>query len=110
MSVSIVVASLLFVVIGDSLVAEGQVSMANTQMAIAAAQAKQKSMQVEVAELAAPDRLVAKAMADGAVAPASIDDLPYTPLNVPLPAPRTVPAGSAATNPATDTSPATTAR
>jgi hypothetical protein len=107
LSVTIVVASLLVVVIGDAMVAQGQVRMANTQMAIAAAQDNQKSMQVEVAQLSAAPRLVAKALADGQVATGSVQDLPYTSLEVPLPAPLTKPISSAATSPTTDTPPAT---
>jgi hypothetical protein len=110
LSVSVVAASLLLVVIGDSMVAQGQVRMADTQTAIAAAQASQKSMQVEVAELSAAPRVVAEGLASGLVAPPSVQDLPYTPLDVPLPAPHTTPSGSAATSPTTGTSPATTAR
>jgi len=110
LAVVIVVASLLVVVIGDALVAQGQVRMADDQSAIAAAQVSQKSMQVEVAELSAAPRVVAWAIAHGAVAPAEVQDLPYTPLGVPLPAPKTTPTGSTATSPTTDTASATTAR
>jgi len=96
LSVAVVVASLLVVVIGDAMVAQGQVRMANTQMAIAAAQTNQKTMQVEVAGLSAAPRVVAEALADGSVAPASVQDLPYTSLSVPLPAPQTAPSATTA--------------
>jgi len=71
------------------MVAQGQVRMANTQMAISAAQVNQKSMQVEVAQLSAAPRVVAEGLADGLVAPPTVVDLPQVPLNVPLPAPQT---------------------
>ena len=99
------VASLLAVVVGDAMVAQGQVRMADTQTAIAAAQASQKSMQVEVAELAAPDRVVAEGLAERPGRTGSVGDLPYVPLDVPLPAPHDAPPGPAATSPTTGTSP-----
>jgi hypothetical protein len=73
------------------MVAQGQVRMADTQMAISAAQANQKAMQVEVAEGAAPDRIVSEAEALGLGPPHNFYDLPYVPLDIPLPAPNTTP-------------------
>jgi hypothetical protein len=105
-----VVASLLVVVIGDAMVAQGQVRISHIQMAIAADQASQKSTQVEVAELAAPDRVVAQGIADGQVANGSVTNLPQVPLDVPLPAPQTAPSAAAAISSTTDTTPPTTAR
>ena len=85
----LVVGSLLAVVMGDNLVAEGQVRLADVQQKIVVEQAAQKSMQTEVAQLAAPDRVVAQGIALGLTAPAGLKDLPQVPLDVPLPAPRT---------------------
>ena len=51
--------------IGDTLVAQGQVRMADIQTPIGASSRPRSRMQVEVAELAAPDRVVAEAIADG---------------------------------------------
>ena len=96
LAVVLVVGSLLAVVVGDALVAQGQVRMADVQLAIAAAQASQKSMQTQVANEAAPDRVVAEGIALGLTAPPTVRDLPQVPLDVPLPVPQT-----AATHPAT---------
>jgi hypothetical protein len=88
------VGSLLVVVVGDAMVAQGQVRMAGLQSQIAAQVATQKAMQTDVAQLAAPDRVVAQAIALGSVAPGSVVDLPQVPLNVPLPVPDTSPVGT----------------
>ncbi len=98
----LVVGSLLIVVVGDTMVTQGQVHLAGLQSEIAAQQATQKSMQVEVAQLAAPDRVVAEGIALGLKAPAQVEDLPEVPLDVPLPVPDTAPTTSVrATAPAT---------
>ena len=90
-AVTLVAGSLLVVVVGDAMVAQGQVRMAGIQTKIVALQATQKAMQTEVAQLAAPDRVVAQGIALGLTAPAQVIDLPQVPLNVPLPAPKTTP-------------------
>jgi hypothetical protein len=95
-----VVGSLLFVVVGDAMVAQDQVRLSNLQGAIASAQATQKSMQTEVAQLAAPDRVVAQGIALGLTAPAQVVNLPQVPLDVPLPVPQTSSAPTPATSPA----------
>ena len=87
----LVVGSLLAVVVGDAMVAQGQVRLADSSRPIAAQQATQKSMQTEVAQLAAPDRVVAQGIALGLTAPAQVVDLPQVPLDVPLPVPDTTP-------------------
>jgi hypothetical protein len=91
-----VVGSLLIVVVGDTMVTQGQVHLAGLQSQIAAQQATQKTMQVEVAQLAAPDRVVAEGLGLGLKAPAQVEDLPEVPLNVPLPVPDTAPTATAA--------------
>ena len=108
LAIGMVVGSLLVVVVGDTMVAQGQVRLAKIQTAIAAQQATQKSMQTEVAQLAAPDRIVAQAVAHGLTAPAQVLNLPEVPLDVPLPMPDTSATTQAAPTPATPTTPATT--
>ena len=88
-SVLLVVASLLAVVVGDAMVADGQVRMAANQTALSAATQTQKSLQVTVAQKAAPPVVVAQAESHGLVAPSTVVDLPQVPLNVPLPVPDT---------------------
>ena len=111
LAVALVVGSLLVVVAGDTVVAQGQVRLSALQSAITAEQATQKSMQTDVAQLAAPDRVVAQGIALGLTAPAQVLDLPEVPLDVPLPVPQTAaPAGTApaATTPAATAPAATT--
>jgi hypothetical protein len=106
---ALVVGSLFAVVAGDAVVAQGQIRLADTQQAIAAATATEKAEQVTVAGMAAPPVVVRQAEALGLVAPASIVDLPTVPLNVPLPVPNTtssatpLPASAAPTPAATPT-------
>ena len=95
---ALVVGSLLSVVVGDAVVAQGQIRMTNTQQAIVTATATEKVEQVAVAGLAAPPVVVRAAEGLGLVAPASIVDLPAVPLGVPLPAPDTTPTSPAASS------------
>jgi hypothetical protein len=96
LAVSVIVGSLLAVVVGDTLVAQDQVRLAKLQSAIGSAQAAQKTMQTEVAQLAAPDRVVQQGIALGLTAPAQVVNLPEVPLNVALPVPDTTPVATAA--------------
>ncbi len=118
LAVSLIVGSLLAVVVGDTLVAQDQVRLSRLQSAIGSAQAAQKTMQTEVAQLAAPDRVVQQGIALGLTAPAQVVNLPEVPLNVALPVPNTTPVAPAATpraatgaagRPATSTTPTTPA-
>jgi len=85
LAVALIAGSLLAVVVGDALVAQGQVRLASIQMKISAAEATQKAMRVEVAQLAAPNRIVVVATANGLTPPAKIIDVPQVPLDVALP-------------------------
>ncbi len=109
LAAGLVVGSLLAVVVGDAMVAQDQVRLADIQSSIATQQATQKTMQTEVAQLAAPDRVVAQGIALGLTAPAQVLNLPEVPLNVPLPAPQTAPTTAPAARAATTTPAATTA-
>jgi len=97
LAVALVVGSLLLVVVGDTLVAQDQVRLAKLQASIGSAQAAQKSMQTEVAQLAAPDRVVQQGIALGLTAPAQVVNLPEVPLDVALPVPDTTPVAPPAT-------------
>ena len=90
-SALMVVASLLAVVAGDALVAQGQVRLSTIRSQVAAAEVAQKAAQVEVAEKAAPPVVVAQAKTQGLVVPQTVVYLPQVPLNVPLPVPQTAP-------------------
>ena len=87
----LVIGSLLSVVVGDTLLAEGQVRLSAIQHEVVAATAVQKASQVAVAEKAAPPVVVSQAKSQGLVAPTQVVYLPQVPLNVPLPVPQTAP-------------------
>ena len=91
LGVAMMVGSLLVVVVADAMVAQGQVRMAAIQSKINDQLTIQKSAQSEVAQLAAPDRVVAQGINHGLIAPAQVVNLPQVPLNVPLPVPDTSP-------------------
>jgi hypothetical protein len=86
---ALIVASLLSVVVGDAMIAQGQVRLASTQNEVSAAITAQKTYQVAVAQKAAPPVVVAEAESQGLVAPSTVVDLPQVPLDVPLPVPNT---------------------
>jgi hypothetical protein len=92
----VVVGCLLAVVVGDTMLAQGQVRLSVLQHEVAAAVAVQKASQVSVAEKSAPPVVVSQAEAQGLVAPSQVVYLPQVPLNVPLSIPQT-----AAVSPAT---------
>ena len=102
------------VVVADAMVAQGQVRMAAIQSKINDQLTIQKSAQSDVAQLAAPGRVVAQGINHGLIAPAQVVNLPQVPLNVPLPVPDTSPlpvvakpvAPAPATPAATSTKPA----
>ena len=109
LSCLLVVGSLLAVVVGDTLLAEGQVRLAAVQQRVAAAEVTQKGAQVAVAEKAAPPVVVSQAEAQGLVAPTQVVYLPHVPLTIPLPVPRTItpaatPGGAARATTSTSTS------
>jgi hypothetical protein len=99
LSAVLVVGSLLAVVVGDALVSEGQVRLADSQSQLAAAAGAQKTLQVQVASKAAPPVVVAKAKSQGMVASPQVVYLPQVPLDVPLPVPQTAPLPGQASSP-----------
>ena len=101
LGVSMVVGSLLAVVVADAMVAQGQIRMAAIQSNINDQLTIQKSAQSDVAQLAAPDRVVAQGINHGLIAPAQVVNLPQVPLNVPLSVPDTSPLPVVATPVAT---------
>jgi hypothetical protein len=87
LSCLLVVGSLFAVVVGDAFVTEGQVRLSTTESQVAAATAVQKSLQVDVAQKAAPPVVVSQAQSHGLVVPTQVVYLPQVPLDVPLPVP-----------------------
>lgn len=87
-----VVGSLLTVVAGHSLLAEGQVRLANVQSALTAEQARHRQDVMAVAALENPSRIVAAARQQlHMVSAGQVQQLPYVPLGTPLPAPHVAP-------------------
>ena len=88
----LVAGSLLAVVVGDAMITQNQVRLSSNESQIATATAAQKSLQVAVAQKAAPPVVVSQAKGAGLVVPSQVVYLPRVPLNVPLPVPQTTPA------------------
>jgi hypothetical protein len=86
-----VVAALLAVVVGQALLANGQVNLSNLQQELTLEQSAHSRAELAVAQLEAPPRIVAAATRDGLVTTNRIE-LPYVSLSVPLPTPKVTPA------------------
>jgi hypothetical protein len=96
LSVSMVVAALLAVVVGQALLANGQVNLASLQQKLTLEQSAHSQAELAVAQLETPSRIVAAATGQGLVAQGSgglnLIELPYVSLSVPLPTPKVTPA------------------
>lgn len=91
-SAGMVVASLLTVVAGHSLAAEGQVRLANAHSELQAEQSHHLQEVRAVASLENPSRIVADARGRlHMVSAGQVQQLPYVPLGTPLPAPHLAP-------------------
>jgi hypothetical protein len=104
LSVAMVAASLLAVVVGHSLMAEGQVLLSGIQAALSAEQSAHHQAVLGAAKLETPSRIVAKARQQGMVSPTQINQLPRASLKTPL----TTPALAPSTTTTTPTPPAAT--
>jgi len=91
-SVSMVVAALLAVVVGQALLANGQVQLSALQHELTMEQGSHSLAETSVAQLETPTRIVAAATRGGLVAEPSVIELPYVSLSVPLPTPKVTPA------------------
>jgi hypothetical protein len=93
-----VVAALLAVVVGQALLANGQVRLAALQHQLTLEQSIHRQAELADAKLETPSRIVAYATEQGLVAPGataatpSLIELPYVSLSVPLPTPKVTPA------------------
>ena len=92
LSVSLVVAALLAVVVGQAFLANGQVRLSDLQHRLTLEQSAHRQAELEVARLETPSRIVAAAQNQGHMVRASLVQLPYVSLTVPLPAPKVLPA------------------
>ncbi len=92
LSASIVVAALLAVVVGQALLANGQVKMSALQQELSLEQSAHRQAELAVAELETPSRIVGAAVGQQQMVRPAVVDLPYVSLSVPLPTPNVTPA------------------
>ncbi|HVX22928.1 MAG TPA: hypothetical protein VHB02_16410 [Acidimicrobiales bacterium] len=100
LSVAMVGGSLLSVVIGHAMLAQGQVRLSAAQAALSAEQSVHHQAVLGAAKLETPSRIVAKARQQGMVPPAQTNQLPRVSLDTPLATP-TVSPSTTTTAPAT---------
>jgi hypothetical protein len=87
-----VVVALLAVVVGQAVLANGQVKMAGLQQELSVEQSAHRQAELAVAKLETPTRIVADATTELHMNAASPIELPYVSLSVPLPTPKVTPA------------------
>jgi cell division protein FtsL len=107
LSVSMVVASLLAVVVAQALLANGQVRLSSLQHQLSLEQSAHRQAELSVSQLETPPRIVSAATSQGMVHPATVVELPYVSLSVPVATPKVTPAPAAplpATTASTSTS------
>jgi hypothetical protein len=105
-SAGLLAASLGAVVVGHSMLAAGQVRLANIDAALTTAQNAERQDMLRVAVTETPSRVASEAVGqDHLVAPAQVDQLPSVPLDVALPVPSVAPAPPPAAHAATAATP-----
>lgn len=93
----LLVGSLLAVVVGHTIEASGQVRLFDDQAALQQEQAYNRQLEASVATLEAPQRVVDDATSQLHMSvPSQVQQLPYVPLDQPLPAPTLTAAPAAA--------------
>jgi hypothetical protein len=95
---AVVVSSLLAVVVGQALLANGQVAMTGVNQQVAQAQTAHRTDELRVAMLETPSLIVGAATKGGMVHPSVITQLPYVPLSTPIATPKVTPAASTPTS------------
>src|SRR6185437_12724098 len=109
-AVAVVVGALLAVVVGQALLANGQVRLSSLQHALALEQSAHREGELAVAGLETPARIVAAATGQlQMVHPDNVVELPYVSLDTPLPTPKVTAApGPPASAASTTTTPPST--
>jgi hypothetical protein len=105
LSIVLVVGALLVVVVGQAMLASGQVRMSAVQHELSLEQASHRQKELAVAGLEAPARIISDATSSGMVHP-TVTELPYVSLTTPLATPHVTPAPVAATTTSTTAPPA----
>jgi len=88
--VAMVVVALLVVVVGQALLASGQVRMARLDQQVLVAQAEHRQREINVSQLDTPSRVAGSAT--GLIHPPHVTQLPSVSLRTPLPTPTVTPA------------------
>jgi hypothetical protein len=111
-AVVLVLSALLAVVVGQAMLANGQVRLAGIEQELQLEQASHRQQELDVSQRETPARIVAAASDQlHMIHPAQVIELPYVPLTTPLPTPKVAPAppttapqsGSASPSSATST-------
>ena len=99
--------SLLAVVVGQALLANGQVRLSALQNQLTLEQSSHRQAELAVSGLETPSRIVASASAQlHMVRPTQVTELPYVSLTTPLPTPKVTPGPAPAPSPVTTPAPA----
>jgi hypothetical protein len=100
-AVGLVLTALLAVVVGQAMLANGQVRMAGLEQELQLEQASHRQQELDVAQRETPARIVGAASDQlHMIHPAQVTELPYVSLSTPLPTPKVAPAAPPATPPA----------
>jgi type II secretory pathway pseudopilin PulG len=92
-AVTLILGSLLAVVIGQALLANGQVRLSALQHQLTLEQSAHRQAELAVSQLETPSRIVAAASGQlHMVRPSQVIELPYVSLSTPLPTPKVTPA------------------
>ena len=97
----LVVAALLAVVVGQALLANGQVRLSGLHRQLSLEEASHRQSELAVTTLETPARIVAAASTQLHMQHAVVTELPYVPLTVPLRTPQVTPAPAPSPPPAT---------
>jgi hypothetical protein len=85
---ALVVVSLLVVVVGQAMLANGQVRLTTVEQKLALAQGLHRQDELQVLSLETPSRVISEALGSlHLVHPAGVTQLPYVSVTTPIPAP-----------------------
>jgi hypothetical protein len=99
-AVGLVLSALFAVVVGQAMLANGQVRLAGVEQELQLEQGAHRQQELDVSQRETPARIVAAASDTlHMIHPAQVIELPYVPLSAPLPTPKVAPAPPAASSP-----------
>ncbi len=98
-AVGLVLSALFAVVVGQAMLANGQVRLAGVEQELQLEQAAHRQQELDVSQRETPARIVAAASDTlHMIHPPQVIELPYVPLSAPLPTPKVAPAPPAASS------------